>query len=107
MANTTTIGSSIVIDGEISGDEALVVQGTVKGRVQIAENLYLENSGSLEADVEADTIEVGGTVTGNLSAQTRVVLKADAKMIGDIRSPRIEIADGALFKGQVDMDVER
>lgn len=106
MANTV-IGNSIVIDGEISGDEAITVQGTVKGRIQISENLYLENSSTLEADVEADTIEVGGSVTGNLSAATRVILKADAKMIGDIRSPRIEIADGALFKGQVDMDVER
>ncbi|MBU0552573.1 polymer-forming cytoskeletal protein [Myxococcota bacterium] len=106
MANTV-IGSSIVIDGEISGEEAIVVQGTVKGRIAISENLYLENSSALEADVEANTIEVSGSVTGNLSAQTRVILKADAKMIGDVRSPRIEIADGAIFKGQIDMDVER
>ena len=106
MANTV-IGSSIVIDGEISGDESLVVQGTVKGRINLSENVYIENSARVEADMEVDSVEVGGEVTGNITASGKVELKAESKMIGDVRAPRIHIADGALFKGNIDMDVER
>ena len=106
MANTV-IGSTIVIDGEVSGDEALVVQGTVKGRIATSESVYVENSATVEADVEADSVEIGGVVTGNVTAANRVEIKPEAKMVGDVKSPRILIADGALFKGNIDMDVER
>ena len=102
----TVIGSSIVIDGEISGDEDLVIQGTVKGRISLRESLYVEGSGVIEADIESATIEVAGQVTGNIVATEKVELKADSKVVGDIRSPRILIADGAVFRGSVDMDVK-
>ena len=100
----TVIGSSIVIDGEISGNEALVIQGTVKGRISLKENLIVEGSGVIEADIETANVEVSGKVTGNISATDRVELKTDCKVVGDIRAPRILIADGAMFKGSVDMD---
>src|ERR687887_2752371 len=102
----TVIGSSIVIDGEISGDEGLVIQGTVKGRIAIKQSLVVEGSGVIEADIETADVEVAGQVTGNIVATDRVELKADCKVVGDIRSPRILIADGAVFKGSVDMDVK-
>jgi cytoskeletal protein CcmA (bactofilin family) len=107
MATNTVIGSSISIDGEITGNEPLVIQGTVKGRIALSESVFIENSANVEADLEADSVEVGGVVTGNISASAKVELKAESKMVGDIRSPRILIADGALFKGNIDMDVER
>ena len=102
----TVIGSSIVIDGEISGDEDLVIQGTVKGKIALKESLFVEGSGVIEADIETANVEVSGHVTGNISATEKVELKADCKVVGDIRSPRILIADGAVFKGSVDMDVK-
>jgi cytoskeletal protein CcmA (bactofilin family) len=102
----TFIGSSIVIDGDISGDQDLVVQGTVKGKIALKENLLVEGSGVIEADIETANLEVAGQVTGNIVASTRVELKTDCKVVGDIRSPRILIADGAVFKGSVDMDVK-
>jgi cytoskeletal protein CcmA (bactofilin family) len=102
----TVIGSSIVIDGEISGDEDLVIQGTVKGRISLKESLYVESSGVIEADIETANVEVSGQVTGNIAASDKVELKTDCKVVGDIRSPRILIADGAVFKGNVDMDVK-
>ena len=102
----TVIGSSIVIDGEISGDEDLVVQGTVKGKISLKENLVVEGSGVIEADIETASVDVAGRVTGNIVATERVELKANCKVVGDIRSPRILIADGALFKGSVDMDLK-
>jgi cytoskeletal protein CcmA (bactofilin family) len=104
MANTT-IGSSIVIDGEISGEEDLVVQGTVKGKIVLKENLVVEGSGVVEADIETANVTVSGQVTGNIRASQRVELRSDGRMVGDIKAPRILIADGASFKGNVDMDV--
>jgi cytoskeletal protein CcmA (bactofilin family) len=102
----TVIGSSIVIDGEITGDEDLVILGTVKGRIGLKESLFVESSGVIEADIETANVEVSGRVTGNITATEKVELKADCKVSGDIRSPRILIADGAVFKGNVDMEVK-
>ncbi len=101
----TVIGSSIVIDGEISGDEDLVIQGTVKGKISLKESLYVEGSGVIEADIDTANVEVSGQVTGNIAASDKVELKTDCKVVGDIRAPRILIADGATFKGNVDMEV--
>jgi cytoskeletal protein CcmA (bactofilin family) len=103
MANTV-IGSTIVIDGEITGDEDLVVQGTVKGRVALSQNIHVEENGSLEANVETATITVLGAVTGDIAASERAELKSNCRVVGDIRAPRVLIADGASFKGNVDMD---
>ena len=102
----TLIGTSIVIDGEISGDEDLVIQGTVKGKITLKESHFVESSGVIEADIETGNVEVSGQVTGNIVAREKVELKAECKVAGDIRSPRILIADGAVFKGSVDMDVK-
>jgi cytoskeletal protein CcmA (bactofilin family) len=102
MANV--IGSSIIIDGEISGDEDLVVQGTVKGKITLKESLFVENSGVVEADIQTRNVEISGSVTGNIRASDKVEIKSDGRMVGDIKSPRILIADGATFKGNVDMD---
>lgn len=105
MANTV-IGSSIVIDGEISGDEDLVIQGTVKGKISLKESLFVEGSGVVEADIETQNVEIAGRVTGNISASDKVELKADCRVVGDVKAPRILIADGASFKGNVDMDTK-
>lgn len=106
MANTV-IGSGIVIDGEISGDEDLVIQGTVKGKIAVKESLIIEGSGVVEADIETQNLEIAGQVTGNIVASDKVELKSECRVIGDIKAPRILIADGASFKGNVDMDVAR
>ena len=104
MANTV-IGSSIVIDGEITGEEDLVIQGTVKGRISLKESLYVEESGVVEAAIETQNVDISGQVTGNITASDKVELKAQCRVVGDIKAPRILIADGASFKGNVDMDV--
>lgn len=105
MANTV-IGSSLIIDGEISGDEDLVIQGTVKGKISLKESLFVESSGVVEADIETQNVEIAGRVTGNIAATDKVELKSDCRVVGDIKAPRILIADGASFKGNVDMDVK-
>lgn len=102
MANTI-IGSTIVVDGEIYGEEDLVIRGTVKGRISLKDSLFVENSGKVEADIETENVEISGTVTGNIAASDKVEIKSDGHMVGDIKAPRILIADGANFKGNVDM----
>ncbi len=103
MANTV-IGSTIIIDGEITGDEDLTVLGTVKGRISLRENITVERDGVVEASVETATITVHGSVTGDIHATERAELKNECSVVGDIHAPRILIADGASFKGNVDMD---
>ena len=77
----------------------------VKGKIQLKESLYVEESGSVEADIETQNVDISGQVTGNITATDKVELKAQCRMVGDIKAPRILIADGASFKGNVDMDV--
>lgn len=103
----TTIGTGITIRGELFGDEDVKIEGRVEGKVKLAKNLIVGQSGIIEADVEAENINIGGTVTGNISAQNRVEIVASGTMIGDIRAPKVIVAEGAHFKGNVDMDPSR
>jgi cytoskeletal protein CcmA (bactofilin family) len=104
MGNTV-ISNGIVIDGEVSGEEPLTILGTVKGKISTTQNLAVEPGATVEADIETTSLSVGGRVTGNVIARERVEVRANGKMIGDIKAPRLVIADGAAFKGNVDMDV--
>ena len=102
----TVIGKGIVIDGEISGEAPIVVEGTVKGRIALDSTVVVADGGVVEADVESDEVEINGQVTGNVTARERAEIKTDGRMVGDIKAPRILIADGAGFKGHIDMDVD-
>lgn len=102
----TTIGENITIDGEISGNAPVRVDGTVKGSIDTESSVVVADDGVVEADIESDDIEVNGTVNGNVRAGNRVEITSRGRMVGDISSPRIHIADGANFKGHIDMQVE-
>jgi cytoskeletal protein CcmA (bactofilin family) len=104
MANTV-IGSSIVVDGEISGEEPLIILGTVKGKIAAAGSVVVESGATVEADVEGQTVTVSGKLTGNVTAREKLDLRPESKMVGNAKAPRIVVADGAAFKGNVDMDV--
>lgn len=104
MANTV-IGSSIVVDGEISGEETITILGTVKGKVAVAQGVVVEAGATVEADIEGQTVTVSGKVTGNVTAREKLELRPESKMVGNAKAPRIVVADGATFKGNVDMDV--
>ena len=102
----TIIGPNITIDGEITGTDPVVVEGTVKGRIATEALVTVAEAGHVEADVETPQVAISGQVTGNIVATERVEITAEGKMVGDIKSPRILIADGAGFKGHIDMDVD-
>ena len=102
----TIIAQGITIDGEISGDEPVLVEGVVKGKITLSARVTVAQGGQIEADVESTEVEISGSLTGNVQANDRVEITAEGRVVGDIRSPRILIADGAAFKGHIDMDVE-
>ena len=101
----TMVGDGCVIEGSLAAPHDVRVEGTVRGKVETAGTLTVSPSGVVEADIQTTNVTVSGQVTGNIAASERVELKADGRMVGDIKSPRILIADGASFKGNVDMDV--
>ncbi len=99
------IGQSIFISGELSGNEDLTVEGRVEGRIDLREhNLVIGPKGKIQAEVHAKTVTVNGEVVGNIRGGELVEIKASGTVRGDISAPRIIIADGARFKGSVDMD---
>ncbi len=101
----TTIGHSISINGEVSSDESLRVDGQVRGQILMREaELTIGQSARVEAEVRATRVLVLGTVRGNIAASTRVELGASSNVTGDITADTVVLAEGARFQGRVDMD---
>jgi len=107
MSNEATIlGPTLEIEGEIEGDEDLVIQGKVKGNVISHKSLTVDDSGNVEATITTNSMTISGRLSGNVEASEKVEIKEVGKMIGDIKAPRIVIADGAKFRGNIEMDVD-
>lgn len=104
MANTI-IGPSITVDGEVTGNEPLVVQGLVKGKIDLKETVHVEPGGQVEAEVHGKVVVISGSLTGKVLADEKIEVKQGGKVQGSVKAPRILIADGAVFKGTIDMDV--
>lgn len=101
------IGASIHIDGSLKGDEDLLIQGRVKGMVELKNNsVTIGESGQVNADIFAHTIVVEGQLEGKLVASERVVIRQTARIKGTIVAPRVKLEDGAQFNGSIDMDPE-
>jgi cytoskeletal protein CcmA (bactofilin family) len=101
----TVIGEGLTIEGEFSSEDEVVVHGTVRGTLSSSGNVSVGSSGVIEADVSADSLGIAGQVTGDVTANQRVDIQAGGRLIGDVKASRLTIADGASFKGNVDMDV--
>src|SRR5688572_2675226 len=100
-----SIGSSISILGDLSGDEDLVVYGRVDGKVDLAQHaVTIGKSGRVKADVFGKTISVEGEVHGNLYAGEQIVLRKSGSVHGNLTAPRVTLEDGCKFKGSIDMD---
>ncbi len=99
----TIIGNNIAIEGEITGSDSLTIFGVVRGRIHVKESVIISPSARVEADVESASVEVAGHVHGNISAAEKVELKAGGKLVGDVKAPRMLVADGASFKGNITM----
>ena len=103
----TFFGSNVTIDGTISGTEPVVVEGTVRGKINLNSDLRIGTSARVEATVHAKNVTVEGKVTGDISADDRLELITTATVDGNIKAPKIIVADGAKFRGSVDMGSPR
>lgn len=101
--DNTVIGPSILISGKLTGDEDLTIRGRVEGEVSLTRTLIVEPSGIVKANVAVKNAIISGVVVGNIAATESVELTQEGRMVGDIRSPRVIIVDGASFRGQIDM----
>ena len=99
-----TIGPSIVIRGEVSGDEDLLIQGQVDGSVALGlHSVTIGDGGRVKAGITGRVITVEGAVEGDLSAEEQIILRGTARVKGDLNAPRVILEDGATFRGLVDM----
>ncbi|MHB1192668.1 MAG: bactofilin family protein [Longimicrobiales bacterium] len=99
-----SIGRSIAIRGEVTGEEDLVIEGRVDGAVDLKQHSVTVGSGGLvKAGITGRMVTVEGTVQGDIRAEEVVVLRSTAVVQGDITTPRLVLEDGASFRGAVDM----
>lgn len=102
--STATIGKNVTITGQIYSREDLFVDGEVEGTIELAENrLTIGANGKVKASVHAREVVIIGSVQGNVEATEKVDLRKDARLLGDIKTSRIVIEDGAIFKGSIDI----
>ena len=98
------IGKSVVIKGELNGSEDLTIEGQVEGTIQLREHvLTIGPNGRIKAQVFAKAVIVLGQVSGNVTASDKVDIRDNGSVDGDIIAPRVAIAEGAHFRGSVDM----
>ena len=104
-ANQSRIGPSLHIKGEISGSEDLLIDGSLEGIVQLEnQKLTLGPMSKVTADIIADDVIVAGNLKGNVRAKSRVEIKKDGSVTGDLTTPQISIEDGACFKGSIEIE---
>ena len=100
----TTINSSTIIDGNIKAKEHLIINGTIKGNVEIRNfNLFLGPGGRLEGEVHAQNVRIRGQMKGDIKATGKVEITKGANFSGKIESKGISVEQGAYFDAYVDL----
>jgi len=98
------IGKSVVIKGELSGSEDLTIEGQVEGKIELRQNiLTFGPNAHIKAQIFAKAIVIQGEVHGNVTATDKIDIRDAGSVDGDLSSPRVAIADGAHFRGSIDM----
>jgi cytoskeletal protein CcmA (bactofilin family) len=97
-----TIGRTLVIKGEISGAEALYIDGRIEGRISLPDNrVTIGRNGSVQGNITAREVVVMGKVNGNLDCSDRVDIRSEGSVTGDVSTVRISVEDGAVLKGGI------
>jgi cytoskeletal protein CcmA (bactofilin family) len=100
----TNVGKSVVFDGELTSNEDLRFDGTLRGHIHVRDaSLTIGETATVEADIRAKQVVVHGTVQGSIAAGDRIELAATARVTGSLTAERVVIAEGARFNGGVDM----
>lgn len=99
------IGKTIFIKGEVTGDENLVIEGKVEGKINLhSHDVTIGESGRIKADVVAKSIKIDGEVQGDMIGQEKITISKSGNVRGNLIAPRVTLEDGAKFKGSIDMD---
>ena len=99
----TVIGSTIEIEGELAGDENVVLRGTLHGKVRLSGELRVEQTAQLAADIEVRDMDVAGDVRGQVYASRRMTLECEGRFHGECRSRTVQVPEGATFDGTVEL----
>ena len=106
-AEKTVIGENISIEGNIRGDEHLVIEGSMKGNIEMEKhNFTVGSKGRVEGEINAQSVKVSGQMIGNIKTKGKVEITKEADFMGDIRAKSISVEDGAYFKGSIELDRE-
>ena len=102
---SASIGASIRIKGDVTGDENLIIQGEVEGTIKVlGHNVTISKTGKVKANIEAKQIIVEGKLEGDMNGDEKVIIRDSGNVYGNIVSPRVTLEDGALFKGSIEME---
>jgi len=97
-----TIGRTLVIKGEVSGAEALYIDGRIEGKITLSDNrVTIGRNGSVQGNITAREVVVMGKVNGNLDCSDRVDIRSEGSVTGDVSTVRISVEDGAVLKGGI------
>lgn len=100
-----TISAGVAINGRLSGDDEVIVFGSIEGTIALNNHLVVEEGGRVVADIDAQAVSVRGELNGEVVAHEVIQLLAGCMVTGNLRAPRVIIEEGARFKGNIDMDV--
>ena len=100
---STHIAPGAKIVGQIHGTSDLVIEGEVEGRVELESSVTVGTEGRVQGDITARSVRIGGRVTGNVRGHEKVEILPSGRLEGDVAAPRVMLAEGAFFKGKVEM----
>lgn len=104
---TTFVAPNITFEGTITGGEPVVIEGTIRGKINLTGDLRVAVKARVEATVHARNVTIEGKVVGDVTADQKVELVASANVDGNIKAPKIIVNEGAKFRGSVDMGSAR
>jgi len=104
-ARTTqsTLGAGIIVRGDIKSEENVTIDGILEGSIVSTRDVFIGTEGKVKADITASNVIIAGKVVGNVTAMNKVDLTSSGQLQGNIRAPKLAIAESALFKGSIDM----
>lgn len=105
IGGKTMIGSTVVIDGNITSAEDLIIEGKVSGTITATgHEVTVGQAGQLNANISAKIVRIEGKVEGDISGGEKVIISKTGNVLGNIDAPRVTLEDGAKFKGSIEMD---
>jgi len=102
----TIIGQSLSVTGEMTSEEDVIIEGRFSGRLISSARITIGRTGQVDAELTGTIIQISGRVKGNLTARQKIEIIASGFLEGNIRTPKVIVAEGAVFKGNVEMPTD-